>query len=548
MAWEVWNRMKSAAIAARRAFLDPTMISTAESSMSGRESIYLERWAYANSSAYDDLDAWASRYSTSGMYVKTRGIYNPVGRNCEFWQSAIYPGMIPQGDASLPSGAREALPMAPGINPDLRACILQTAQWTNFQTQKDQLTYLGAALGDVGQEIVDDTRRGKVAFKLWWPGFVKSIEIDDYENVQFVRLEYLTGDGDETYMYRQEMSKDSFATFKDDRPFAYDDSGDSERPNPYGFVPFNWVRHYPLLGKFSEPAMRSTAKLDMLNSTVSRTLDYIKTRQKAPFGIAAEWDSRGLGDIDVAARRTNTETDEYGSNVVVVDTDDAFILALPAGATGLPLSGNIEPEQSIAFIDRMLAELEADNPELNAFAKLREMSSVSGVAIERALGDTVGRVRRAQAAYDQQVVKAFQMAVAIGGWRYNLGSWERTTATEKFAPFGLDSYDRGELDFMLLEREFVKPTQNERFEAANLKYASISAATAAGLPLKAALVEAGYSEEDADEIVMEEEQKDARAMNSLLAARTSALRPLQLPPGNPEVLPPVPANGNGAQP
>ena len=136
------------------------------------------------------------------------------------------------------------------------------------------------------------------------------------------------------------------------------------RDSPYGFVPFNWVRHYPLLGKFSEPAMRSTAKLDMLNSTVSRTLDYIKTRQKAPFGIAAEWDSRGLGDIDVAARRTNTETDEYGSNVVVVDTDDAFILALPAGATGLPLSGNIEPEQSIAFIDRMLAELEADNPEL----------------------------------------------------------------------------------------------------------------------------------------------------------------------------------------
>ena len=217
-------------------------------------------------------------------------------------------------------------------------------------------------------------------------------------------------------------------------------------------------------------------------------------------------------------------------------------MALPDGATTLPLSGNIEPEQAIPLIDRMLTELEADNPELNAWAKLREMSAVSGIAIERALGDTIGRINRTQAAYDQQIVKAFQMAVAIGGWRQKMGgTWMPTAAREKFLPFGLESYERGDLDFMLLPRPLTPPSESERFEAQKLKYDAISAAVAAGLPMKDALLEAGYSEEDADRIVQEEEQKDAKSTAALMAARTSALRPLGLPAGSePPQLPPAP--------
>lgn len=536
MAWEVWNRMRAAAIAARRAFLDPTAINTETTETSSREALYLERWAYANSSAYDDLSAWAQRYSSYGMYSKTRGIYNPTGRLCEFYEAQIYPGMIPQGEASVPEGAREALPMAPGITPELRAAVLQVAQWTNLQTQKDQLAYLGAALGDVGLEVVDDVKRGKVAFKLWWPGFIRTLELDDYGNVQFVSIEYSTTDSesDETYLYRQDMSKESIATFKNDQPLAYEEDGDVERPNPYGFVPFCWVRHRPLIGQFGEPAMRSTSKLDHLNSVVSRTLDYLTVREKSPFGIAAEWDARGLGNIDVASQRTNASSDEYSDVVGGNDGDDFFLMALPAGASGLPLAGNIEPEQAIPFIDRMLTELEADNPELSAWAKLRDMNGVSGVAIERALGDTVGRLYRTQAAYDQQLVKALQMATAIGGWRFAMGdTWQPTTAREKFAPFGLESYAAGELDFMLLPRPLTPPTETERFEAKSTKYKAIADAKAAGIPFKDALLEAGYSEDDADRYAKEAEEKDARASQAVLNARASNLRRLGEPPTGP---------------
>lgn len=531
MAWEVWTRMRAAMIAARRAFLDPTSIHGTEATTTARQAIYLERWAYANSSAYDDLAAWAARYSNYGLYSKTRGIYNPTGRLCEFYEAQIYPGIIPQGDASVPDDAREALPMAPGISPELRSAVLQVAQWSNLQTQKDQLAYLGAALGDVGLEVVDDKDRGKVAFKLWWPGYVKRLELDDYGNVVFVSLEYQTSDGETAYTYRQDVSKETIATFKDDNPYSYEEDGESERPNPYGFVPFCWVRHRPLIGQYGEPAMRSTGKLDHLNSVVSRTLDYLTIREKAPFGIAADWDSKGLGNIDVASQRTNANSDEYSDVVGGSDGDDVFLMALPAGASGLPLAGNIEPEQALGFIDRMLTELEADNPELSAWAKLREMTGVSGVAIERALGDTVGRLYRTQAAYDQQLVKAIQMAVAIGGWRLSMGdTWQSTAARDKFAPFGLDSYAAGELDFMLLPRPLTPPTSGERYEAATQKYASIMAAVSAGLPLQTALVEAGYSDEEAEEIVAADEEKDARAMQSLLAARAGGLRPLGLPP------------------
>lgn len=555
MAWEVWNRMRAAVIAARRAFLDPTTINTDSPYSSSRSSIYLERWAYANSSAYDELDAWLARYNASGLYTKTRGIYNPTGRLCEFWQSVLYPGIIPQGEMSIPSGTREALPMAPSTSPELHCAILQVAQWTNFQTQKDQIAYLGAAVGDLGLEVVDDVARGKVAFKLWWPGFVKTIELDDYENVQFVCLEYQTGEGDETYLYRQEMSKESIATFKDDQPFAYEEDGLVEWANPYGFVPFNWVRHYPLLGKYSEPAMRSTTKLDRLNSLVTRTVDYIATRQKAPMGIAADWDSRGFGDLNVNAQRASGSADENGSSDTGIDsmiTDDVFLLSLPEGSSPVPLFGNLEPEQVIPFIDRMLTEMEADNPELNAWAKLREMTGVSGVAIERALGDTVPRVYRTQAAYDQQIVKAFQMATAIGGMRLSLGgTWADTAARRKFTGFGLDSYERGDLDFMILPRPLSPPTENERFEAQTLKYASISAAVAAGLPLKDALLEAGYSEDEAERIAKEDAEKDAAAEAAARAARAGNMRPLGTPPVPPAPgQPPAPGSSGapGASP
>lgn len=541
MAWEVWNRMRAAAIAARRAFLDPTSLDQNSTDPGDREAIYRERLAYATSSAYDDLDAWARRYTTYGLYSKTRGIYNPTARLCEFNQSTLYPGMIPQGDESIPEFAREALPMGSGVPPELRSAILQVAQWTNLQTQKDELAFLGSALGDVGLEVVDDFARGKVTFKLWWPGYVKQLELDTYGNCQFVSLRYQTENDNETFEYRIDMAKESIATYKDDRPYDYDhkpESGEKpqpERPNPYGFVPFNWVRHYPLLSKYSDPAMRSTGKLDELNSLVSRTVDYIRTRILSPQGIAADWDPKGLGNIDARGSRSGSGSDENGSAIIGGgDNDKVFLIALPAGASGIPLAGNIEPEQAIPFIDHMLTELEADYPQLSAWAKLREMSSVSGIAIERALGDTAGRVYRMQAAYDQQLVKALQMAVAIGGWRLRMGeTWKPTVARQKFAPFNLESYAAGDLDFMLLPRPLTPPTETERFEAKSTKYKAIADAKAAGIPFKDALLEAGYSEDDADRYAKEAEEKDARASQAVLNARASNLRRLGEPPTGP---------------
>lgn len=535
----VWQRMVAAYIAARRAWSDPTAAFVEESSTTVgiRQNLYLERWSYANLSAYDDLNAWAARFENSNLYTKTRGIYNPVGRLCEFYESLVWPGTIAQGDGSLPPGARDALPFGSSIDPDLRLAILQVAQWTNLQIQLGQIAYHAAALGDCGLEIVDDVERGKVGFKLLWPGLVTELELDNYANARRVVLEYRASeDRKSSYVYRCEYTPETIRTYRDGALHSYGEV-EADRDNPYGFVPFCWFRHRSMLGSFGEPAMRSWVKLDGLNSLASRTADYIATREKSPIGVAGEWEGGGIGDIDVKARRTDdSPAGEFGESVVGgEDGDDVFLLALPADAREVMLSGNLEPAQALDFIRDQLKELEADYPELTAFTRMREMSTASGIAIARAVRDAQGKLDKVQASHDQQLVKALQMAVAIGGWRYNQGdpNWVRTPARDKFAPFGLESYQNGDLDCALQLRPIEPVSEMEQHQARQIKYAAISGGKAAGLPDRMIYLEAGYSETEVDEILEEIDEAEVRGLQKALEMRRRAM-PLELGPGEEE--------------
>jgi hypothetical protein len=554
MSTGVWTRMRAAWIAARRAFADPTQLTDVRpATLDDRAALYLERWAWAQSGAFDDLAAWAQRISQYGLYERTRGYYNPAGRLAEFYASQVYPGYVPQGDGVAPGGVREALPLAPGTAPEIVAAVRQIAQWGNVQTLKDVIPYRGAALGDAGLlEIVDDDESGKCRFRLWWPGYVKDLNLSPYGDVRGYALEYQAYDRErkEEYTYREEVDREEIRYFRNSEPYAPLGDGETVRPNPYGFVPACWVRHVDNGSPWGEPAMRGTGKVELLNSFVSRTLDYLKVRYKAPFGIAGEFDQRGLGTLDQASVRRAAVAadadvaDEFSDIVGGGDTDEVFLLALPDGATGVPLFGSIDPWQSVEVIDRLFGEIENDNPELSAWTEIRKMSQVSGVAIERALGDTQGRLFRAQATYDQQLVKAFQMATAIAGWRVGSGSWGTgplTAAQEKFRPFGLESYAAGDLDLSLLPRPLAPPSAEEAYAAKSAKYGAISAGKAAGVPARDVLVECGYSEEDADRIAGEQEAAAARQLGTMLEQRMAQMRPLggrpeprQLPPAGGE--------------
>lgn len=526
--WRLWTRMKAAMIAARRAFADPRVVTAGSPAGAGsRLTVYDERWAYAVSSAFDDLNEWAPRLTAYGLYAKTRGYYNPWGRLAQFYTSQVYPGFVPQGDGGVPRGARDALPFAPDMSPELRAAVLQIAQWSNWPTAKHLLVRLAASVGDCLVEVVDDLDRQKVGLRVWWPGYVPEFDLDPYGNLTRYVLEYDSWDSErkERFVYRIETTKTEIRSTRDGLPWSMDEDVPPTRPNPYGFAPACWVRHRLNGSPYGEPCLQGAPKMDLLNSNVSRIWDYVKTRIKAPYGIAATFDTEGLGPVDVAGQRTGAAADEFGM-VGGGDTDEVFLMELPPDARGVPLYGSIDPWQSIELIDRTLTEIENDNPELAAWNKLREMSSVSGVAIERALGDATGRLYEAQSTYDTQVVKAFQMAAAIAGWRVRIGSWDRRdVARQKFQPFDLDSYGRGDLDFALLPRPLTPATETEEYEARTLRYAALQSGRAAGVPAAMVALDLGWTEEEAARIAAADDPMPSRA------SRRRELLPLGAPPG-----------------
>jgi hypothetical protein len=91
------------------------------------------------------------------------------------------------------------------------------------------------------------------------------------------------------------------------------------------------------------------------------------------------------------------------------------------------------------------------------------MSQVTGPAAARLMGDVGGNVWEAAANYDAASIKLFQMAVAISGWRVQNGDWGTPSRQqEKFRPFNLESYQRGDLDLSITVRPLIPVTALEQ--------------------------------------------------------------------------------------
>lgn len=97
-----------------------------------------------------------------------------------------------------------------------------------------------------------------------------------------------------------------------------------------------------------------------------------------------------------------------------------------------------------AHINELQAEIERDLPELSLH-RLRDGGNATGPGIRAAYNDASARLIKLQSNYDAGMVKAHQMAVAIGGYR----------GYEGFEGFGLDSYARGDLDHSIKPRAIV---------------------------------------------------------------------------------------------
>lgn len=473
-----------AAIAAWRGPQD----TTAAEDVRARLNLY---WSYYDNSVFDSVAQWASYRENYQLYRNIRSIYNPTRRLVNFYVAQVYPGVLSEDASKLPDGVAIAIPFSEDTDEKLREAVAQFWQWSNWQSGNKLMVRYGGATGSVLVEVVDNVERGKVTTAVRWPGLLAdrakddgpSLVLDDTGNVKFYALEYqATDEKGETYTYRKEVGQDSIVEYRDD-------DVTSEEPNPYGFVPAVWAKHIDEgwgvdgEGVYGAPAISgSIGKIDELNGLASHMHDHVDLLIDSPGIISSDGGVGRIGEQASAIKTARTAAhDEFATTSATssLRTLRRLLLKSPKGASWIPLTGNLQPEQVIPAMEHLMSEIESDFPELSMYQELREMSEVTGPGAARMMGDVYSRVLEVSSNYDQQSIKLFQMAAAIGGFRYaeNREGWRlRTEAQAKFANFDLDSYARGDLNMAIMPRPLIPMTEDDTLTMTGKRLANAKAA------------------------------------------------------------------------
>lgn len=502
----MWGRLYESVLfglaAARRHYNDPSAVQRQED-FASRATYYQLLWAYYENSMFDVVANIGAQYLDNyRLYRQIRGLDNPTRRLVDFYSSHVYPGLLSEDGKSLPDGVPLAIPFSDDTDQGLKSAIAQFWQWSNWQARKAQYVRYGHALGNVLVEVVDDVERGKITADIPWPGHITELDIDGSGNVQAYTLEYQAQDADKTfYRYRKEVDENGFRWYRDDQLFQVSE-------NIYGFVPAVWYKNGETGSMFGTPAIANSLPLvDELNSLISHIHDQIHIKIEAPVML---WGASIPPALLNQQKRTQEEA-KY-------DQEKQTIMTGPAGGRVDSLAGDLDLSAADISIGRLVASIEKNHPELSLYRELRTMSQVTGPAASRLVADASAPLIEAQAAYDQQSIKLFQMVVAIGGYRANT-TWGResplTKQQQKFLPFDLDSYASGALDMAIMPRPLMAPTRTELAQESTAFWTGIQTAVNAGVPLPIALKEAGWGEEQISELDEAKKQAQVEAQKAM---------------------------------
>ncbi len=433
----------------------------------------------------------------SALYSNIRLMYSHVQSVVSFYETHVYMGSLSTNARRLPNGSTGAIPIEPQTGDETKdeALLNATAAlWTrwNWQQGMSQRPLYGAALGVAFTEIVDDPARHTVWPKMVWPGYVVDLELDIGGNVKSYALEYQTtivrSGNQVSGLYRKEVDKREYRFFFNDSPWSdRDGHGDAVQENPWGFVPAIWDQHRKINGDRGLPAMVGTKQaFEELNSILSHAMDYQNKAFAAPIGVK--------GGVSQDGGDKETKQGPQYLNLLSIPLNGGFdMLQFDVGKT-------------LEIVEWLKKGITETNPEASFYHELRAMSQLSGTAVERALGDAVGRVTQARKGYDPNSVKLFQMSNAMCGHRLNGNDWMNPTKRDEvFRPYDLNSYTSGDLDMTIIgERGVVERTEEERIRIVQMKES---------LQFASSLEELGYSAEEAAVMITEREAAMLRRSN-----------------------------------
>lgn len=522
----IWER----AVAAYKAFREPYLVTdiTDErdfSDFDARRLRYAIYWAFYENTAYRGIHTWAKRYKIEhGLYKYIRNLYNPSYRLIEFWKTHIWGGTL---DPEAGGGKEQpsAIPILTE-NKRLRAAIAQLWQWSNWEVKKDQLTLYGAAFGDVGIKVVDNTDREKVYLQVIHPRMIQAVEVDDFGNVKGYTFEEERddpGDSDRRVTYQEIAERDGdfvvYRTLKDGQPYPWNGI-EAEWAEPYGFIPFVVIQHNDVGFDWGWSELHPIrSKVHEVDDLVSKLDDQIRKTVDAPWlfgGIDAPW---LFGGIDAPTSQPETTKSTATTDRPEPGREEIPALYGEVGATAQPLVAPLDIVGTSEHINNLLEEIERDYPELQDDIWAAG-SNASGRALRTARQRTEAKVRQRRPNYDNPLVRAHQMAVAIAGYR---------SYGEAFGGFGLDSYDQGDLDHNIAKRPVFAQDPLDDIEMDQEFWTAAKSAQDAGMPLSVFLKRKGWSEDEIAEVMeARDQQRQADDESAIVRNQGSSANALEV--------------------
>lgn len=458
---------------------------------------------YYSNAVYKSLasnSAGAQRKIDNKLYKRIRGIYNPVFRLVDSYVSKVY-----GGELDLDLLQRGALPIE-NADDSTRDNLRNLLIWSNWRANKALFVRHGAKLGDVFLKVVDDTELGRPRIEILHPGKVKDVEKDGNGRIQRAIIEYVREVEDaeyrpneparakSTYIYTEIITPESFATFKDGAPFAYEmdseGNGLAEWVNPYGFVPLAHVQHRDEGLEWGAAAFSNTLdKIDELNDQASLLNDAVRQAVDIP------WLFIGINKPD---NRTTFISDEK---------DDRKVMYVPQAQPGTvdvkALTSQLNIADTILNIEHLMAEIERDMPELSMH-RLREATNQTAPGIRASFNDAIDKFQEAQGNYDAGFAEACQMAQAIGGIR----------KYEGFKGYSAETYLNGVFDWYIKPRAIIDDELS--------KAEKITALIGSKAPSRWVWNELGVPE---TEIAKAEQEAEARRQEMMLSFDTGNNEP-----------------------
>lgn len=385
---------------------------------------YNINWNYYQNAVYDETNRWSKAYKTRfGLNRYIRNLYNPSYRIGEFWQTHIWGGP-----------ALEFLTE----NDDIVLALAQVYAWSNWPIKKDLLTLYGAVMGDVGLRVRDDELREKVYFEVIHPSSIKEKTLDPQGNAKAYTLEENRANPnnpDKTVTYteiaRRKGDDVIIQTLLDGKPFAWNGES-SELVQPYGFVPMIFIQNKDIGADWGQSELHAgQSKFREVDDMSSLVNDQIRKNVNAKWAFTGEEKPKSTPTLTKTqpTQATLAENPFPGREEI-----DALYFKDP-NTKVIPMVADLDLAATLEHIKELMAQIELDYPELKLGIDRSGGGDISGKALRAARESVTTKVETRRANYDDALIRANMMALAIGGMRgYPL-----------FESFSLDSFSQGDL-------------------------------------------------------------------------------------------------------